>query len=286
VYDPRVKTASQWKAFYSDERGRLGEAGLHELLDRAPELELPSAGALVFPHTILSVTGELTAAVARAVLRSGADEVLALGVLHGGRDEDAQLVGRARAGDVLSRLTLRRVHDGADPVCAEEFSLDAFEALLRAAAAREGRKAPRVLARYPFLVGDDPQSLNGIHELAKLAGRMPVVATADPLHHGAGYGDPVGRRRAEGDDSTRAWARACIEAQLDLLARGEWTAFARLAAEVRSDFRDAGPVLAHLLRSRGALRGEVLQLRLVDYAAALGAEAPSWVAGPLMRLAA
>jgi hypothetical protein len=281
-----VKTASQWKAFYSDERARLGAAGLAELLDRSADVELPAAGALVFPHTMLSATGELTAAVARAVLRSGAHEVLALGVLHGGRDEDAQLVGRARSGDVLSRLTLRRVHHEGDATCAEEFSLDGFEALLHAAAAREGRKAPRVLARYPFLVGDDPGSLTGIHELAKLAERMPVVATADPLHHGAGYGAPVGQRRAEDDESTRAWARACIEAQLDLLARGEWTAFARLAAEVRSDFGDAGPVLAHLLRARGAPRGEVLQLRLVDYAAALGAEAPSWVAGPLMRLLA
>ncbi len=280
-----MKTASQWKAFYSDERARLGEAGMHDLLYRSADVELPASGALVFPHTMLSATGELTAAVARAVLRSGAHEVLALGVLHGGRAEDAMLVERARRGDVLSRLTLRRVHHGGEDLCAEEFSLDGFEALLGAAAAREARKVPRVLGRYPFLVGDDPAGLTGIHELAKLAERMPVVATADPLHHGAGYGAPAGQRRPEGDESTRAWARACIEAQLDLLARGEWTAFARLALEVRSDFQDAGPVLAHLLRSRGALRGQVLQLRLVDYAAALGAEAPSWVAGPLMRLA-
>ena len=281
-----MKTAAQWKAFYAQERARLGDAGLGALLDRAPDLELPAIGAFVFPHTMLSVTGELTAGVARAVVRSGADEVLALGVLHGGREAEAELVAQARAGQPEARLTMRRVHDAAAPTCVEEFSLDNFEALLEAAAVREGRKAPRVLARYPFLVGDDPSNLPGVHDLPRLAERMPVVATADPLHHGAGYGTPAGSRRPEGDGSTLAWARACIEAQLDLLARGEWAAFARLAGEVRSDFRDAGPVLAHLLRLRGAPRGAVLDLRLVDYAAVLGAEAPSWVAGPLMRLAA
>jgi len=281
-----VKTAAQWKAFYADERARLGPAGLGALLDRAADVELPEGGALVFPHTLLSATGELTAAVARAILRSGAHEVLAIGVLHGGREAEAELVARARAGQIEARTTMRRVHDAAAPTCAEEFSLDGFMALLEAAAGREGRAAPRVHARYPFLVGEDPSSLPGIDDLAKLAERMPVVATADPMHHGAGYGVPAGQRRAEGDESTRAWARACIETQLDLLARGEWAAFARLAVEVRSDFRDAGPVLAHLLRSAVTLRGDVLELRLVDYAAVLGAEAPSWVAGPLMRLLA
>jgi hypothetical protein len=115
---------------------------------------------------------------------------------------------------------------------------------------------------------------------------MPVVATTDPLHHGAGYGTPEDRRRSERDESTHAWASACIQTQLDQLARGEWAAFARLAAEVRSDFRDAGPVLAWLLRQRGPVRGDILELHLVDYAEVLDAEAPTWVAGPLMRFTA
>jgi hypothetical protein len=280
------KTAAQWKTFYAQERASLGEIGLRERLERAPDLELPAGGALVFPHTMLSVTGHFTAAAARAVVRSGAEEVLALGVLHGGRDADADLVRRARAGDELARLPLRRVHEDTASLCNEEFSLDNFGALLALAAAREGRKPARVVARYPFLVGDDPESLPGMAELARLAERMPVVATTDPLHHGAGYGTPEGQRRSETEEQTHGWARACIQTQLDLLARGEWTPFARLAGEVRSDFRDAGPVLAHLLRARGQPRGEVLELRLVDYAEVLAAEPPTWVAGPLLRLAA
>jgi hypothetical protein len=281
-----VKSAAQWKDFYAREREALGEVGLAQRLDRARDVELGRGEALIFPHTMLAATGDVTATVARAVVRSGADEVLALGVLHGGRDADADQVRRGRSGDAAARLALRRVHEREDALCAEEFSLDGFEALLALAAAREGRRPPHVHARYPFLVEDDPVRLPGMDEVMRLAERMPVVATTDPLHHGAGYGTPPDARRTESDDATLVWARACIETQLDLLLRGEWAAFQQLANTVRSDFRDAGPVLARALRPTDARRGELLELHLVDYAEVLQAERPTWVAGPLMRMTA
>lgn len=280
-----MKTAAEWKRFYDEERRRLGDVGLDERIERAPDLQLPAGGALVFPHTMFAATGDLTAAVARAVVRSGADEVLAIGVLHGGTESEAERVQRARGGDAEAWRALRRVYSADDPLCAEEFSLDAFGVALKRIAAKEGRPAPRVVERFPFLVGDDPASVPGIEELSRAAERMPVVATTDPMHHGAGYGTPEAQRRARDDQTTHAWARARIEAQLDLLSRGDFAAFAHLAADVRSDFRDAGPALAHALDGRRALRGEVVELRLVDYGEALGAEAPTWVAGPLMRIA-
>ncbi|HEY3818727.1 MAG TPA: hypothetical protein VGL81_16265 [Polyangiaceae bacterium] len=281
-----MKSAAEWKTFYARERESLGDVGLAQRLDRAPELELGRGEALVFPHTMLAVTGHLTAAVARAVMRSGADEVLALGVLHGGREQDAERVKRARDGDPAARGSLRRVHAAADALCAEEFSLDGFLALLALAAAREGRTPPRVVARYPFLVGDDPATLPGLDDVLRLAERLPVVATTDPLHHGAGYGTPEGARRAESDAGTPLYARTAIERQLDQLLHGEWTAFQELAATVRSDFRDTGPVLACALPATAERRGELLELHLVDYAEVLRAERPTWVAGPLMRMTA
>jgi hypothetical protein len=280
-----VKTAGQWKTFYAQERDALGEVGLRERLERAPEVDLPSGGALVFPHTRMAATGDLTAAVAQAVVRSGATEVLALGVLHGGRDADAGRVGRAKAGDPGELHALRRVHDASDAFCADEFSLDNFVVLLGLAAAAARRKAPTVVARYPFLVGDDPR-LPGLEDLRALAARMPVVATTDPLHHGAGYGTPEGSRRSEREGATHAWALGRITHQLEYLCRGDWPAFARIAAEVRSDFRDTGPVLFHLLRGSAPLHAEVLDLRLVGYADVLEADDPTWVAGPLLRVAA
>lgn len=288
----RPTRAIEWKTFYAHEREKLGDVGLAQRLERAPEVTLPARGALVFPHTMLSVTGHLTAAVARALVRSGADEVLALGVLHGGPRSQADLVKRARGGEQLARTALRKIHEGGDPFSREEFSLDNFAALLTLAAQREGKKPPRVHARYPFLVGDDPGHLPGIEDVAKLADRMPVVATTDPIHHGNGYGTDVEALRRETDDATHMWARTCIGTQLDLLVTGQWSAFARFCAEVRSDFRDVGPVLGWLVRARASskdgtpepLRGEILELHLVDYAEVLDAEAPTWVAGPLMML--
>lgn len=282
----RPKKAAEWKKFYAHEREKLGEVGIAERLDRAADLPLPQGGALVFPHTMLSVTGHMTAAVARAVVRSGAVEVLALGVLHGGRKSQADLVKRARGGEQSARQALRKIHVGGDSFCEEEFSLDNFVALLELAARREGKKPPHVHARYPFLVGDDPERLPGIADVAKLAERMPVVATTDPIHHGNGYGTALEALRREADAATQAWAHDSIQTQLDLLARGQWPAFARLTAEVRSDFRDVGPVLGWLTRKAGTPAGSILELHLVDYAEVLGAEAPTWVAGPLMRLAA
>lgn len=291
----RPKKAAEWKTFYAREREKLGDVGIAERLDRAPEVTLPApaAGALVFPHTMMSVTGHLTAAVARAIVRSGADEVLALGVLHGGRRSQADLVKRARGGDKAARTSLRKVHAGGEAFCEEEFSLDNFDVLLDLAARREGKEPPKVHARYPFLVGDDPEHLPGIADVAKLAERMPVVATTDPIHHGNGYGTAIEALRRETDPATQAWARTCVETQLDLLARGQWSDFARLTAEVRSDFRDVGPVLGWLARRGGGggggtsareVTGSILELHLVDYAEVLGVEAPTWVAGPLMKV--
>ena len=281
-----MKSAAEWKAFYTRERASLGDVGLTQRLDRAPDVELRQGEALIFPHTMMAATGHLTAAVARAVVRSGADEVLALGVLHGGREQDAKRVKRARDGDPIARGALRRVHADTDAVCAEEFSLDGFAALLALESARQGKKPPRVIARYPFLVGEDPARLPGLDDVIRLAERMPIVATTDPMHHGAGYGTPEHARRGEHEETTMVFARFSIQKQLDLLLGAKWAAFQQLADLVRSDFRDTGPVLARALRGGSARRGEILELHLVDYAEVLGAEPPTWVAGPLMRMTA
>ena len=188
-----MKSAREWKEFYARERVELGEAGLIALLDRARVVEAPERGALVFPHTRLEASGELAAAAALAVVRAGCDEVLALGILHGARDADQELVRRAREGAPSARAALRRVHGPDTPNdgghWTEEFSLDGFIALVELAAKRERRKPPRIVQRYPFLGGERPAELAGADELRERVARGAVlVATADPIHHGAGYG--------------------------------------------------------------------------------------------------
>lgn len=279
-------TASAWKSWYAEERATLGERGLSALVERAPEVSLPSRGALVFPHTRLVLSGELVAAVARAVVESGADRVVALGVLHGARVEDRAMVEAARLGDAKAAAKLRRVHggllSGEVSYWSEEFSLDGFTALLDVAARRAGRAAPTIVARYPFLVGDDPASLFGMDALAKLTKGCALVATTDPMHHGVGYGTEPALAHDPSSSETNAWVRGAIAEQTSALAAGDYAAFQRFAALHRSDFRDTGPVLAHLLRQRGALGFEQLALTLVDYSDVLPAPRPTWVAAALV----
>lgn len=279
-----MKSPLQWKAFYAAERRRLGEAGLCALLDRAPTVELPTRGTLIIPHTRLTLSGELIAAAALAVVDSGVEEVLALGVLHGARELDAEQVARARAGDAAALASLRRVHGPGAPADAghwtEEFSLDAFCELVELAARRANRRPPRIIQRYPFLTGAQPESLPGLDELRALIERgLPIVATTDPLHHGIGYGTPTESLRARLDPATHAWAEQTIFEGLTLLADRQFDAFLQQAASVRSDFRDSGPVLRAIVD--GDLRPQVHALTLVNYADVFGMDEPTWVAAAL-----
>jgi hypothetical protein len=292
-----VKSAREWKEYYARERAELGEAGLMELFERPgfQDLEAPSRPlheqAFVFPHTRLADSGQLAAAAALAVVRTGCDEVLALGILHGAREADATLVRRAREGAPAARASLRRVHGPGAPDDAgywtEEFSLDGFCALLEVAAKREGKKAPRVVARYPFLVGEHPDDLPGLDELRAIVGRgAALVATADPIHHGAGYGAREEDRLPLEDPQTLEFARWTIERGFRALAARDFATFLRHATEVRSDFRDTGPLMASLVDPKRPLEAEILDLILVDYSRALDAPPPTWVAASLARFRA
>lgn len=278
-----MDSAFAWRRYYRAERDRLGASHLLDLVDAAAPLDLGAGGAIVVPHTRMEVTGHQIAAAVATVLASGADRVLALGVLHGGRRSDRSLVAAARDGDMHAIAELRGVHDD-DGVAAEEFSLDGFVEMLRLAADRAGRDVD-IVCRYPFLVGDDPASLPGVEELERLVGDGAVlVATTDPIHHGHAYGAAEPECLDALETGTRSWARAAVDEQLRALSDHRFADFAGLVERDRSDFRDTGPVLAHLV-GPGFLP-EVRALDLVDYTAALDAPAPSWVAGALVTVRA
>ena len=265
-----MPAAAWWKAFYARERSRID---LGSLLEEAPERSFPERGALVFPHTRLAVSGPLVASVALAAARTRRP-VLALGVLHGGRERDADPVGRARRGDPAAIRQLRGIHDESG-LASEEFSLDGFRALYEEACRREGI-ASSLIPRYPFLVGEHPEDLPGVPELPRDA---VLVGTADPLHHGVGYG--TSEARDASSPETSADARTRIEEQLGALARGAFGDFARLCLRDLSDFRDVGPVLA-LLRPGSVWTLE--DLDLTDYSDVLASAKPTWVAGGRIRI--
>lgn len=277
-----MDSAYAWKRFYRFERDRLGAGALNRLLDAASPLDHDPAGAVIVPHTRLEVTGHQIADAVATVIASGADRVLALGVLHGARRADRDQVAAARAGDAAAAAALRGVHDE-HGLAAEEFSLDAFVELLALAAARVGRSI-EVVRRYPFLVGTDPVSLPDVDELEGIvADGAFLVATTDPIHHGHAYGTPPLECRDPHDIATIDAARTAIDAQFAALSAGSYGEFAQLTERVRSDFRDTGPTVAHLVGTGFGSR--IHDLALVDYAAALHAEAPSWVAAALVTVA-
>ena len=274
-----MDSAYDWKQFYNRERAGIGSAAMLALVDKTKPLSLERGGALVIPHTRFEITGSQIATAVAAVLDSGADRVLALGVLHGARRCDSHQVGLARAGDSEARTALRGVHEEGG-LAAEEFSLDGFVELLTLAAKHRGHSI-KIIRRYPFLVGDDPASLPGMEELQQIveSGAF-LVATTDPMHHGHAYDTAESECLDQSDPSTFVLAGDAIREQLSALSAHRFGDFASLVERDRSDFRDTGPVLAHLLGP--GFDSRIHDLTLVDYAEVLGAPAPSWVAGALV----
>ena len=276
-----MDSAFAWKQFYAAERARLGAEALLAMVDEAEPLDVRDGGAIVIPHTRIEVTGNQIAGAVATVLASGAERVLALGVLHGARRADRDLVAAARAGDGDAITTLRGVHDE-HGLAAEEFSLDGFVEMLTLAADRAGRSV-EVARRYPFLVGEEPASLDGLAELEQLVGDGALlVATTDPIHHGYAYGTAPSECLDPDDPRTMAVAQSAIDDQLAALSDHRFGDFTQLAEQHRSDFRDTGPTLAQLV-GRG-FASEIHDLALVDYADVLEAARPSWVAGALVTI--
>ncbi len=265
----------------------LGRDGAARLLDAGRQWDLShvlrTGGAVVFPHASLSVCGHHTAAAVHACLDCGADTVLALGVLHALTDE----LERARV----------RVADGGDPSDEDswgiqgpgpdgrgdwraEFSLLNFTFLLREEADRRGVSCPDLTLRYPWLAAGHPELLPGIDALEKLVGDAAVVATADPFHHGIGYGDPPALALAP-EEGGLDLARRRIEEGLEILSAGDHWGYNRHCIDAKSDARDVGQVLRHLL---GPVRGCVLDIVDEDMTGPYDAPAPTWVAGALIEL--
>lgn len=271
-------TPADWKRWYAAERAATD---LDRLVDEAPSVPFPRSGALVFPHAKLAACGRQVAAVARAVVASGADEVIALGVLHGGGSAGPGAVAAAKAGDPGALKRLRRVHGpgtaGDEGFWRDEFSLDNFRELLEVAAKRAGRKMPRLVERFPFLAGATPGDLPGVEELRKRTGVL--VATTDPAHHGHGYGTPAAEVLDAAAPSTAARVRSELQLTFGHLARRHYAAFLTGCDDARSDFRDTGPAMRELLP--GEVKASLLDLEMVDYSDVLAAPSPTWVAAAL-----
>ena len=274
---------------YYEEPKALGEAGMHAILDKGKKWQkalaatLKAGGAVLFPHTFLSQCGNQIAAAVHAILDSGADQALVLGVLHPMSEPLMQTRSKELNEEDISKETSRGVFGpDIDPynVLKNEFSLDLFNILFDAEVKRRGVKPPKLIERYPSLVNRDPTSLPGIKELEQIAQDAVIVATDDMCHHGVGYG--VSAEDAfDIDDKGYEFARHYIEEGYALLKNNNYRDyyFHWMNPKAIGDPTDTAMVLKHLL---GDVHINIVDLKLVDVSMLFENNiTPSWVATTL-----
>lgn len=276
---------------YYNEPKILGFEGISALLEEGKKwgkeltCTLNAGGAVVFPHTFLSQCGYQIAAAVHAILDSGADQALVLGVLHPMTESLMQARSKELNEEDISKEPSWGIFGpDIDPKsCLEkEFSLDLFKILFSFEVKRRGIKPPKLIERYPSLVNRDPANLPGIKELQQIAKDSVIVATDDMCHHGVGYG--VSQDIAfQIDDNGYQFAKKLIEDGYELLKKDDYKAyfFHWMNPVAIGDPTDTSIVLKYLL---GKASIEILDIKLVDVSSLFENNlSPSWVATTLAK---
>ncbi|MCY3864594.1 MAG: hypothetical protein OXG68_04065 [Chloroflexi bacterium] len=276
-------------ALYAREHAELGERGTLEHLERGREWKLANTlragGILVFPHASVHDCGYQIAACAQAALDCGADKVVALSVLHAFTPAMEAARVAVAAGDDPAAFKFWGIQGpgiGGRQEWRGDHALISWRHFWRAELKRRGiteDEAPPVYERYPYLAGGRPQDLPGIDELARLMEGAAVVSTADPFHHGIGYGDAP-EETYDHDEEGLAHARSVIESGISLLEQGDYWGYNQHCVEAKSDARDTGQVYRYL---RGPMTGAVLDISYTDASALYDQPKPTWVAGALIE---
>ena len=273
---------------FAREREQLGQAGVDAMLEAGrswPHLAttLAQGGSVVFPHADLSACGHQIAAAVHACLDSGAQRILVIGVLHALSDalEEAR-VRVANGADASQEATWGIQGPGlaGRQEWQNEFSLSNFLFLWAEELRRRNIAGPELVLRFPYLAGGHPGRLPGMAELQDIVKDAVVVTTADPFHHGLGYGDPPEQARypeAGGLDL----ARQQINEGIKILCAADYWGYNQHCVTAKSDARDAGQVTRYLL---GPLRGQILDLTYADTTVMYNQPAPTWVATALIEL--
>jgi hypothetical protein len=269
---------------YRWEHEALGEDGTYRLLEEAREWDLSrtlsSGGVVVFPHAGVADCGHQIAAAVHACLDSGADQVLVVSVLHAFTEEMEQARRRVAAGGDVTQEKTWGIQGPGLPgggEWAEDHVLMSFRHFWQAETKRRGIVGPQVIERYPYLSGGRPEILPGIEELERLARDAVIVSTADPFHHGIGYGDAP-EDSYHPHEGGLELARRKIEEGIALLERGDYWGYNQHCVTAKSDARDAGQVFRYL---RGPLKGRIVDLTFSDAAELYRTPAPTWVATAL-----
>lgn len=272
---------------YEREHISLGEYGTLEMLDKARQWDLSgtleAGGVLVFPHAGVADCGYQIAAVVNACLDSGVDRVLVISVLHAFTDEmEAARVRVAEGRSNLDEEPLRGIQGPGletGELWRSDHALMSFRHFWEAETKRRGIYGPEVVERYPYLAGGKPHSLPGLDELERIARDAIVVSTADPFHHGIGYGDSP-EDSFYPDQRGLGYARKRIEEGISILEGADYWGYNQHCVSAKSDARDAGQVFRYIC---GPMNGRILDLTYSDATELYNAPSPTWVAAALIE---
>lgn len=285
----RTKLQQELFAMYNAEHAQMGESGTLERLERARQWNLAptlqQGGVLVFPHAGVLDCGHQIAACVNAALDSGADRVIVVSVLHAFTDEMEDARVRVANGANPANFPFYGIQGPGIDGRVEwtgDHALMSWRHFWNAETKRRGIKGPEVVERYPYLAGGKPDQLPGIDELARLAENAVIVSTADPFHHGIGYGTPPAESFAP-DEGGLELARKAIEDGIEILGRGDYWGYNQHCVRAKSDARDAGQVFRYL---KGPLRGQILDLTYSDASDLYHQPKPTWVAAALTEFQA
>ena len=271
---------------YLKEHEALGDTGTMEILEKGRQWHLSDClndgGVLVFPHAGVEDCGYQIAAVVHACLDSGADRVLLVSVLHAFTDEMQDARVQVAAGEHPSRFKHWGIQGpGLDGLqnWKHDHVLTSWHHLWEAETSRRGISGPEVVIRFPYLAGGKPEELPGIDELVEIAKDAVIVSTADPFHHGIGYGDSP-EESFDPHDGGLELARKKIEEGIEILGRGDYWGYNQHCVDAKSDARDAGQVFRFL---RGPMKGKILDLTYSVADELYKSPPPTWVAGALIQ---
>ncbi|MEZ4862319.1 MAG: hypothetical protein R3C14_13470 [Caldilineaceae bacterium] len=283
----RLEIRKRIHAQYAREHAQLGEVGTYAQLDRARQWDLAptlaAGGVVVFPHAGVLDCGHQIAAAVNAALDSGADRVVVISVLHAFGEAMDQARIRVAAGGKSADEIYWGIQgpgiEGERQEWRQDHVLISWRHFWAAETKRRGIKGPAVIERYPYLAGGQPAQIPGFDELARLCEDAVIVSTADPFHHGLGYGWPPEQSLAP-EAGGLELARRTLEEGMAILGRGDYWGYNQHCVQAKSDARDAGQVFRYI---RGPMRGEILDLTYTDATELYDAPPPTWVAGALFN---
>lgn len=166
----------------------------------------------------------------------------------------------------------------------DEFSLNLFKSLLKIEIERRGKKAPRLIERYPSLVNKHPETLPGLQELKELAKNAVIVGTEDYCHHGIAYALPNNSTIPMRKEAL-TFAKNQIEQGFSFLQQNDDAEFYKHGMHLNAigDPSDVTATMHYLVGSHA--KPKILNLKLVDVSNLFENDpSPSWVAATLAKI--